>query len=212
LPWDYIVNLPIYPDKPQVRNWRNLAELPSNVADFIGSRLRGYLLAPQTGLYTFWIAADDNGSLWLSTDDNPASERFIAWCPFYVSPREWNYYDTQQSDPVFLEAGKRYYLEAQFKESDVVDHGAVGWQLPDGKLERPIPLMRFRGAAPAVSISASPDLKIAVSGTPESPYVLERSSDLTAWEPIVTNRAPFEAAIPATPAQANQFFRASTER
>jgi hypothetical protein len=38
-----------------------------------------------------------------------------------------------------LEAGKRYAIEALHKEGGGNDNLAVGWQLPDGTQERPIP-------------------------------------------------------------------------
>jgi hypothetical protein len=40
---------------------------------------------------------------------------------------------------VNLVAGQQYYIEALHKEGVGSDHMAVGWQLPDGTLERPIP-------------------------------------------------------------------------
>ena len=42
-------------------------EAPTNWADNYGTRLRGYITAPVTGSYTFWIASDDKSELWLST-------------------------------------------------------------------------------------------------------------------------------------------------
>ncbi|MCX7806372.1 MAG: DUF1080 domain-containing protein, partial [Planctomycetota bacterium] len=47
--------------------------------------------------------------------------------------------------PVRLEGGKAYYIEALHKEGGGDDHPAVGWRLPDGKDERPIPLSRLMG-------------------------------------------------------------------
>ena len=53
-------------------------EAPTNWADNYGTRLRGYITAPVTGSYTFWIASDDNSELWLSSNDNPANKVRIA--------------------------------------------------------------------------------------------------------------------------------------
>ena len=47
-------------------------------ADEYGSFMRGYIEAPQTGDYTFWIASDDNSELWLSTDSTVANKQLIA--------------------------------------------------------------------------------------------------------------------------------------
>ncbi|MBK8046736.1 MAG: hypothetical protein IPK16_06205 [Anaerolineales bacterium] len=44
--------------------------LPRGGNDY-GVRIRGYLLPPVDGDYRFWIAADDRGALFLSTDETP---------------------------------------------------------------------------------------------------------------------------------------------
>jgi PA14 domain/Divergent InlB B-repeat domain len=53
-------------------------EAPTNWADNYGTRVRGYVTAPATGNYRFWIASDNASELWLSTDDSPANRRRIA--------------------------------------------------------------------------------------------------------------------------------------
>ena len=40
-----------------------------------------------------------------------------------------------QSDPVVLEAGKRYYIEAIHAEGGGGDYISVGWKVPDGLIE-----------------------------------------------------------------------------
>jgi hypothetical protein len=42
-----------------------------------------------------------------------------------------------------LTAGTKYYIEALHKEGIESDHLAVGWQLPNGSFERPIPGIRL---------------------------------------------------------------------
>ena len=68
-----------YPNNPSGRDLLRSFEAPTNWADAYGTRIRGYLSPPMTGYYTFWIASDDNGELWLSTDDNPANKVKIAY-------------------------------------------------------------------------------------------------------------------------------------
>jgi hypothetical protein len=52
--------------------------------------------------------------------------------------REYTKYPTQQSVAIPLQGGTRYYIEALHKEGTGNDFISVGWQLPDGTLERPI--------------------------------------------------------------------------
>ncbi len=114
-------------------------ETPTNSGDRYGLRVRAYIVAPQTGDYTFWIAGDDVTSLRLSTDGDPDNAQPIAGQSNWASPRQWNKYTSQQSQSISLEAGNMYFIEAQLKEGGGGDNLAVGWQLPDGTMERPIP-------------------------------------------------------------------------
>ena len=118
-------------------------ESPSNTGDNYGARVRGYVQAPVSGQYTFWISSNDNSELWLSTDENPANKRRIASVTGYTNPRQWTKYPSQTSTRINLEANRKYYIEALHKEGVGTDHLSVGWQLPDGALERPIAGMRL---------------------------------------------------------------------
>jgi len=132
-------NSPKFPDNPDEVLELELFEAPSNVAENYGATMSGFVCVPLTGEYTFWIAGDDNVELNLSTDADPANIRRIAYHGEWTQPREWTRFETQQSDPVFLRAGQSYYIEALMKEGQQGDHFAVGWLLPNGVLQRPIP-------------------------------------------------------------------------
>ncbi|WP_198170308.1 PA14 domain-containing protein [Mucilaginibacter arboris] len=113
-------------------------EGPKDVADNYASRIRGYIYAPQTGSYTFWLATDDAGELWLSTDDQPVNKTRIANVDGWTNYREWGKYPSQKSISITLQAGKKYYVEALQKEGGGGDNLSVQWQLPDGTMETPI--------------------------------------------------------------------------
>ena len=123
---------------PTATTTLNSFEIPVDVFDQYGVRVRGFICAPQSGNYTFWISSDDKGELWLSTDDNPANKQRIAHVPGWTSTRLWDKYPEQQSAQVYLRAGESYYVEALMKENGGGDNLAVGWQLPNGNLERPM--------------------------------------------------------------------------
>ena len=124
---------------PTATSFLTSFEGPANVGNSYGSRIRGYICPPQTGEYTFWISGDNNVELWLSTDDDPANRRKIAEHRGFTAPRQWDKHPSQKSQPIRLETGKRYYIEALHKEDNVNDHVAVAWQLPDGAMQAPIP-------------------------------------------------------------------------
>ncbi|MCI0534881.1 MAG: FecR domain-containing protein [Verrucomicrobiales bacterium] len=104
--------------------------------DAYGARYRGYLHPPISGEYTFWVAADDTGEVWLSTDEQPEKKRLICqtreWSLFF---RNWWLYPEQESAPIHLEAGRRYYIEALHKEGGGGDFFSVAWQPPGAEME-----------------------------------------------------------------------------
>jgi hypothetical protein len=128
---------PSYPGSPSVSAQLSSFEY-ANLGDNYGGRLRGYICAPVTGDYVFYISGDDQAGLWVSTNDNPANKQLVAYAATYTGFREWNKFSTQQSQPIRLKAGTRYYVETLHKEYTYEDHLSVGWRLPDGTYERPI--------------------------------------------------------------------------
>ncbi|HKE96670.1 MAG TPA: cellulase family glycosylhydrolase, partial [Povalibacter sp.] len=113
-----------YPNSPTGSEQLTSFEGPTNVADNYGSRVRGYIHPPITGAYTFWIASDDNGELWLSTDSTPANAVKIATVTDWTNPREWTKSATQKSASITLTAGQKYYIEVLQKEATGGDNVA----------------------------------------------------------------------------------------
>ena len=70
-----------YPDNPDGTELLTLFEGPVNWENDYGSRIYGYIHPEVTGDYTFWISSDDNGELWLSTDNDPDNVSLIANVP-----------------------------------------------------------------------------------------------------------------------------------
>ena len=132
-----IANIPLT-TTPSSTSQLTSFEGPLNTADNYGSRIRGYVCAPQTGSYTFWLATDDAGELWLSTDSVPANKTRIAYVDGWTNYREWGKYSSQKSVLITLQAGKKYYIEALQKEGGGGDNLSVQWQLPDATMETPI--------------------------------------------------------------------------
>lgn len=130
---------PSYPASPSLREKIRVGfEAPKNVSSNYGQRMHGFIKPPQTGSYTFWISSDDNGQLWLSTDEQPSNIRMIAEVTNWTSPREWEKYARQKSAPVFLEQDRLYYISALMKQGTGGDNLAVGWKLPDGTSDMPV--------------------------------------------------------------------------
>jgi len=155
---------PKYPNNPDVTEtvdsflWDG-----ADLSDY-GARIEAWVYAPATGDYTFWLASDDQGELWLSSDDDSSNADMIAYVKDsptatggWTNLNEWTKYATQKSDPVTLIAGEKYYIVAIWKEGGGGDHCHVAWQgpgIPDittipGSNLSPFEPMSAFGAKPA---------------------------------------------------------------
>lgn len=162
IPGDFVTDLTNssnYPNNPSGSDQLTAFEAPTDWADAYGTRVRGYVHAPVSGSYIFWIASDDYSELWLSTDDNPANKVLIASVSGWTASREWNKYASQQSAAISLIAGQRYYIEVLQKEGTGGDNLAVAWQLPDGTFEGPIPGSRLSPFVPAAGTATGTVLR-----------------------------------------------------
>lgn len=104
---------------------------PQDVADNYSRRLIGYLQPQTSGPYTFWLASDDAGKLFLSTDSTAGNKAQIASVSGYTDFQAWDSQASQKSATINLVAGQVYYLEAQQQEGGGGDHVSVAWSGPD---------------------------------------------------------------------------------
>jgi len=119
-----------FPDKPETEESLTSFDSGTNRGDFYGSTLCGYLIAPASGDYTFWISANDSGELLISPDADPANAVRRASLTTRADPGEWSKFPSQKSAAIPLTAGGVYYIEARQKESLGGDHVQVAWQGP----------------------------------------------------------------------------------
>lgn len=111
------------------------AVAPSNVADNFGSRLRGYVIAPVTGDYTFWVSGDGEAQLWMSPGSSKFNKIKIAGNPTWTDAQQWDKFESQQSETMRLQAGQKHYVELLQKEGVGADHLAMAcsyYEVQDG--------------------------------------------------------------------------------
>jgi hypothetical protein len=125
-----------FPDRPTRTGVLDTFNLPRNAGDNYGSRLRGYLQVPASGDYTFWLAADNQAELWLSSDDTADHKQRITQVSWWSGYQNWTKSAEQRSAAIRLEAGRRYYIEALHKEGTGEDHLAVAWS--SGNISRQV--------------------------------------------------------------------------
>ncbi len=120
-----------YPNKPASREFISSFEcLAKNWEDNFGTRVTGFIRAPISGSYTFAVSGDDVVELRLSTDASDTNKSLIASTASATAFRDFAANPSQQSAPIQLVAGQRYYVELLHKEGTGTDHWSVGWMKP----------------------------------------------------------------------------------
>ena len=96
-------------------------------------KITGWITAPTTGSYTFYIASDDDSKLFLSSDATAANKEQVASVPdggWNDTITQWAKYSSQKSTARTLQAGQRYYIEVQHNEGGGGDFASVAWTGP----------------------------------------------------------------------------------
>jgi mannan endo-1,4-beta-mannosidase len=122
---------------------RTAFESPVVMGTNFAARYRGYIIPPQDGEYVFWIANAGRSELWLSTNAQPTAKVKIAEIGPNTPYAKWAHINEAQSSTVWLEKGRRYYIEVLQLQPAGSTQLAMRWRLPDGLEERPIPGSRF---------------------------------------------------------------------
>jgi hypothetical protein len=185
-------NSPKYPNSPDLVRHGELLELNTfDEFEGYGARLRGWLVPPVSGNYTFYIAADDNGEFWLSTDANPANIVNIANEPIWSGRRTWvgeaggggrvgtpspsGGPQANISGPINMVAGQMYYFEALVKEGGGGDNLGIAWRIPGG----PAPV---NGSSPI----EGKDIVAIADPTGASVTINQQPAPLTLFSPAAT--------------------------
>ncbi|NJM39072.1 MAG: hypothetical protein HC845_15125 [Akkermansiaceae bacterium] len=112
------------------------------------ARGRGYLVAPATGSYRFWISGRNGVELYLSTNSTKYAKRRIAeinpdiggghGIGFYDT-NYWDQFGSQQSVDIQLEEGQTYFIEVLQVNGHVSNpHFSVAWAPPgEGRAQIP---------------------------------------------------------------------------
>ena len=154
-----------FPNNPSSSDQLSSFEAPINWAEDYGTRIRGYITAPNTGSFVFWIASDDGSELWLSTNANPANKQLIASVPGWTNAREWNKYSQQKSAAISLSAGQKCYVEALQKEGGGGDNVAVGWAKPGQPTTAPSEVIPGSVLSPWTGGALAPQVYSSEAGT-----------------------------------------------
>ena len=150
---------------------------PSGVGPDYGARIRGYITAPVTGNYYFWVAAGGSAELWISNDDETVNAfKRASVATGSATPQTWSAESSQKSPWLALEAGHRYYFEVLHKAgAGTGDNLAIGWSKPGQAITAPSEVVPGYVLTPYVAPAAG--------STPGTLYV----ATMLAQAPAISN-------------------------
>ena len=139
-----LTNNPAYPNSPGLTAYVSLLEGPTDSYETYGTHLWGRLRPPVSGQYNLFMSSDDHGSLYLSTDANPANNVLVASEPGWNGSREFisgsnqgsrgnppaNRSTTLFPGGISLSSTGAYYVEVFGKEGGGGDNTSAAWEFP----------------------------------------------------------------------------------
>jgi hypothetical protein len=183
---DTFTNAPIYPDSPSVSTHISAANsrlfYPDDSHEGYGGRISGYFVPQITGNYTFYISADDDAELSLSTNSSPSNRVIIVTSPSCCQP-----FSAHASASIPLTAGQRYYIQLLYKEGGGGDYGQIAAKLTSDP-QNPDTLLPINGALLAsladpvgasITITQQPVNTVFLSNAPTAANLLLENFDAT---------------------------------
>ncbi|MCB0794952.1 MAG: PQQ-dependent sugar dehydrogenase [Flavobacteriales bacterium] len=125
-----LVGFPNYPDAPSSSGYISTFQGPTNLGNNYGTRVRGYIVPSTTGFHTFIATSDDHSAVFLSPNAQERYKRQICNIVGNTGATQLTKYASQRSAPIWLEAGRYYYVEMLHKEGSGGDHFALWWERP----------------------------------------------------------------------------------
>ncbi len=153
-----MVNSPNFPSNPTTVNYPTSFQGPVNFANNYGTRMRGYIIAPQTGDYTFTLTSDDNALVMLSPNSEPQFKQIICSVSGWTDPAQFDKYPSQTSTTIPMVAGVHYYVEVLHKEGAGGDHVSLYWQTPSNATRTVVPgsvMARWQDCGPSLRLRAN---------------------------------------------------------
>ena len=173
-----------FPDSPDSVGAFPDLQATSDDGDDFGRRIRGFIHAPTTGPYVFYVAADQSSELWISNSTDESQTELAVATQVPTEANDWE--DAAKSGIVYLAAGQKYYFELLHKESSGPDHISVGWQQPGSEEVSLITGEDLSPALPTVRIYSNLPNVAEGSATPGS-FTIVRDTSLPLNNPLSVN-------------------------
>ncbi|MDX2053120.1 MAG: hypothetical protein SFV15_12055 [Polyangiaceae bacterium] len=128
--------------------------IPTDYGDNYGERVRGFIKAPATGNFIFWLTSSNGGELYISTVVPPGQNvsvrtqaRAVVAVDYYTSPDTFNV-PGQKSQAVPMIKDNLYYFDFFHRANLGVDHWEIRWTLPSENTFATVPASALVSAVP----------------------------------------------------------------
>lgn len=214
-------NDPRYPASPDqdfsITSLNSELAIPNGPNNTYGGRMRAYLTPTETAEYEFFLRADDQGQLFVGTDDKFDDFENPERLPDAVDTTVGDTFqepgfDQSVTIPIQLVKDRKYAVQAMWKEGNGNDYCQVAWRkvgdpTPADQLQ-PIAskFLSYFGPTAVVIVDPGPMLislennRVIIEWTGRT---LQSSNDLVTWNDETGAAHPFSA-----PADGRKFFRA----
>lgn len=210
-----------YPASPDqdfaIATFNSELAIPNGPNNTYGGRLRAWVTPTETGDYEFFLRGDDQAQLFVGVDDKFEGFENPDRIPDAADTSAGDTFqeagiDLSTTIPITLQKGRRYALQALWKESNGNDYCQVAWRkvgdaTPADQLQ-PIDSKFLSYHGPTAVVIAPPSIggitrqnnTVTIEWTGRT---LQSSADLVTWADESGAARPF-----STPAEGRKFFRA----
>ncbi|XP_067042176.1 uncharacterized protein [Acropora muricata] len=143
-----------FPNAPDLVTVHEQFDVYDFATKIYGQRLTAYLLIPESGNYTFYVACDDACTLMLHMNqatDKETEKVLLARTASSSYHNQSDRFPGQKSNETFLSKCQFYLVEMHMVQYKGNDSASVGIKLPNGTYERPIGKNRLLWVRPGNS-------------------------------------------------------------
>lgn len=217
-------NDPRYPLSPEVdaalTTFNSELVIPNGPNNTYGGRLRSWITPEENGDYEFFLRADDTAQLFIGLDDKFDDFENPERVPDAVDTSAGDTFqepgiDLSVTTPISMVKGKRYAIQAVWKEGNGNDYCQVAWRkvgsdTPADQLQ-PIDTKFLAYYGPSAVVTPPPVppaiTRIGLEGAQFvvewTGLILQSSTDLVTWSEVVGAANPYKISTVG-----NRFFRA----
>lgn len=120
--------LEFYPQSPDIVQTIYSLNAPINYDNNFGAKISGFIHVPVSDSISFNITGNSRAQFYLSSSDSPNNLVLRAFLNEATNEFEYDKFQSQTSNKIYLQSGTFYYFEIRYVESTGGDHCKVFWK------------------------------------------------------------------------------------